>query len=1087
MNLLELRMSALFVSVFLLTTTIWAQSTAQINGGVRDQSGAVLPGVEVTATQTATGARRQVITDETGSFLIPSLPIGPYMLEATLPGFRTYVQTGIVLQVGSSPSVNITLEVGQVAETVEVQAGAALVETVTNSIGTVIDNQRVLELPLNGRNATELIFLAGVANAGNSGGINSVRNYPTVVVSVAGGIGNGITYQLDGANHNDAINSLNLPLPFPDALQEFKLETSAVPAQYGYHSAAVVNAVTKSGTNELHGTLFEFLRNGAFNARNTFAATRDTLRRNQFGGVLGGPIQTNKLFFFGGYQGTVEKSDPAQSIGYVPTAEMLAGDFRTAASPACNAGRPITLAAARGFVGNQISPTLFDPAALKFVQRLPASTDPCGQVTFNRLSNQDEHMFVGKIDYQRSDRHSIFGRFFLANLVLPSTYDGKNGLTLAVAETRARASSLAIGDTYLIGSVVNAFRFGVNRSTTLHDPDNFGSWKDFGVNASSFEGNTIRITVNGNGFSMGGASSAILDHSFGGPDYSVFDDVSFVKNGHQFGIGGSYIRQMFTSKSGVNAHGNFTFNGSVTNLPMADFLMGTASAWSQGTLLLYYNRQHFASAYAQGTSKLTPRFTVNYGLRWEPYIAIFSKHGWFGHFSQELFDTNVRSTVYVNAPAGRIHPGDPQWPNGRAVSNDRWGVFLPRIGFVWDPSGDGSTTVRAAFGRFMDRMNLQALTGFSMGAPYGNTIQLTNVSLSNPWAGYPNGDPMPIVRHKDMTFPQSAGYLSFPFDLKPTTMNQWNLSIQHQFGENWMAAANYIGNSTIHLMTSNNANPAVYLGLAPCTINGVSQTVCSTTGNTNQRRRLSLQNVNEGRYYAGINTLDDGGTGSYNGLLLSLQKRLGNASMQANYTWSHCISDAWSGLFSQGGSSRMNDRRAERGNCSTSDTRHVFNISGVAQTPTFAGGLGRVLSGWQVSSIMRVRSGGFFSVTTGLDNALTGVGSQRPNLVGDPYPATQNVDQWIVLSAFAQPATGTYGNLGANNLRGPGRFQFDMGLTRTFQVRENHSLQFRGEAFNVLNNVNLNNPVSSLNSGAFGKIQGAGDPRIVQLALKYTF
>ena len=290
----------------------WAQATAQISGVVKDASGAVLPSVEIKATQTATGAVRTAVSGEDGRYVLPNLPLGPYMVEAALPGFRTYVQTGIVLQVNSDAAINPVLAIGQVTETVEVRADAALVETRNSGVGTVMDNQRVLELPLNGRQVTELIFLAGMANPGVAN--NGVRNYPTVAVSVAGGIGGGVAFWLDGANHNDPYNSLNLPLPFPDALQEFKLETSAIQAQYGYHSSSAVNAVTKSGTNEFHGDVFEFVRNGVFNARNFFAAKRDTLKRNQYGGVIGGPIIKNKLFFFGGYQGTPQRSDPPTSI-----------------------------------------------------------------------------------------------------------------------------------------------------------------------------------------------------------------------------------------------------------------------------------------------------------------------------------------------------------------------------------------------------------------------------------------------------------------------------------------------------------------------------------------------------------------------------------------------------------------------------------------------------------------------------------------------------------------------------------------------------------------------------------------------------
>src|SRR2546427_12588982 len=293
------------LAVVLGCAAAWAQGTAELSGTVKDQSGAVLRGVEINATQTATGAKRSTVSDETGNDVLQNLPIGPYMLEAGLPGFKSYVQSGIVLQVGTNPVINIVLQVGQVAEQVEVKADAALVETRSTGVGQMIDNQRVLELPLNGRQATELIFLAGVATQTTDGSLNSgVRNYLTTVISVAGGANGGLNYFLDGGTHNDPENNLNLPLPFPDALQEFKVETSGVPAQYGHHAAGVVNGVTKSGSNAFHGDLFEFVRNGAMNARTAYALASDGLKRNQFGGVIGGPIVKNKLFFFCGGQNT---------------------------------------------------------------------------------------------------------------------------------------------------------------------------------------------------------------------------------------------------------------------------------------------------------------------------------------------------------------------------------------------------------------------------------------------------------------------------------------------------------------------------------------------------------------------------------------------------------------------------------------------------------------------------------------------------------------------------------------------------------------------------------------------------------------
>ena len=310
---------------------------SQISGTVKDASGLGIPGAEVTVTQTDTGVTRTAQSDANGVYSLPSLPLGPYRMEVKKEGFSTYVQSGIVLQVDTAPTIDPVMKVGAVSESVQVEAAAAMVETHSTGVGQVVNSQDVVELPLNGREITQLITLAGGSNtvqygfgqAPSSGNLISSKNYPNeALVSVAGGMLNGTTYLLDGGTHNDLFNNLNLPLPFPDAVQEFKVETSSLPAEYGQHSAGAVNVVSKSGSNEFHGDAFEFVRNGYFNARDFFAPVSDNLKRNQFGGTVGGPIKKNKLFFFLGYQGTLIRSAPAATPAVVPTAAELLGNFQ---------------------------------------------------------------------------------------------------------------------------------------------------------------------------------------------------------------------------------------------------------------------------------------------------------------------------------------------------------------------------------------------------------------------------------------------------------------------------------------------------------------------------------------------------------------------------------------------------------------------------------------------------------------------------------------------------------------------------------------------------------------------------------------
>ncbi|PWU04983.1 MAG: hypothetical protein C5B51_15540 [Terriglobia bacterium] len=1103
-------------AVCLCSAAAWGQtSTAQINGTVRDASGLAVPSAEVKVTQTATGAVRTATSGPDGSYVLTSLPIGPYVLEVQKEGFSKYVQSGIVLQVDSNPTIDPALKVGTVNEQVMVQADAALVETRSTGVGQVVDNQRVVEMPLNGRNPIELVFLAGMAStAGGAGALNSVRNYPTVMVSVAGGQGNGMTYLLDGANFQDPYNSGSLPLPFPDALQEFKVETSALPAQYGFHAGAAVNAVTKSGTNAFHGDLFEFLRNGDLNARDFFAATRDTLKRNQYGGTIGGPIRKDKLFFFGGYQRTSLRSDPSQLTATIPTPSMLTGNFTAITSPACNSGRQINLPGSLGFTNNQVSPTLLNPVTVNITKTLPVTPDPCGRTSYGLVGNQDEDLYVARIDYQQSPKNSIFGRYTAANLNVGSTFDGKNPLSINTFGVHDLDYSLALGDTYLLTpNVVSSLRVAANRTNIVKISDHFHSLRDFGSNMTPEDGPNVYMTITG-AFGIG-TSASVPGESHNGPNPSVAEDISWVKGSHQVGLGGSWYRQMMNYWSGLNGIGNATYSGQITGLALADFMLGQAVSFNQGNIYGFYNRQNYIALYAQDNWRLGPRVTLNYGLRWEPYTAPYSKYGQFSHFDAGLFAQNFHSSVFTNAPAGLAFPGEPQYACGNGLNCAKWTNFFPRVGIVWDPKGDGRMTIRAAYGMFGDRNHMFYSNFMSQYAPFGNNISLSNVNIANPWATYPGGDPIPLIAattgighvSHSTTFPLFSTYVIHRLQgYRPPYLNQWNISFQKQIGQDWLFTANYIGNSSIHLTTSNLANPAVFLGLGPCAINNVSYSTCSTTGNQNQRRPLYLQNPSQGQYYAGIAYGDDGGTGTYDALFLSVQKRLSRGvNLLANYTWSHCISDVFDPQTSAAAvASIPGNREAYRSNCAGSDLRQLFNLNMVARTPKFSGRALRLLaSDWEIAPILQIKSAQFFTVTNGTDRALTTAAGQTPNLVNtNPYPANHSVNNWISLSAFSLPAPGTYGNLGQYNLKGPKIFQLNLGLSRTFPIHERKTIQLRGEAFNLPNHLNPNTPTGcpvstgSLAAANFGQITcdisgnnglTPGDYRVVQLALKFVF
>jgi hypothetical protein len=1044
-------------------------------------------------TQTDTGAARTALSDEAGSFILPNLPIGPYRLEVSLPGFRTYVQTGIVLQVNSSPVINAILQVGQVSEQVEVQADAAMVETRSTSVSTVMDNQRILELPLNGRQATDLVFLTAGATPGTAPGLNSgVRNYPTADITIAGGLETGTIYLLDGGVHNDPFNNLALPLPFPDALQEFRVQTSAVPAQYGHHSAAAVNGVTKSGTNAFHGDLFEFFRDSALNARNAFALGGDGLKRNQFGGTIGGPIMKNKLFFFAGEQITTERSQPSTVITFIPTAAMLAGDFTAIAGPGCNtSGR--TIALRTPFANNRVDPGLFSAPAMFILkhQAMPTTTDPCGRFQFARNSSKNTYDTVARVDYQHSDKHTIFTRFLNARLDQPSDFDSKNLVAYSNAALHFKVYSAVLADTYVIGTnTVSNFRGTLNRTVIPKVPSPFFDGPAAGIKMWAGLPGNLRLAIT-NGFTL--TSNLGTPTIYNTTSFQFAEDLSMVRGAHQIGIGANWIWGSFNGKSRLNASGPFSFNGQVYGLGLADFMLGKPSSLVQSNETGAVPRMNYVGAYIQDTWKATPKLTVNAGVRWDPFLGAYAKDKIIAHFDPALFAQGVRSTVFKNAPAGLIFPGDAQYAAGEKFWNNRLGYFAPRIGLAWNPKGDGLFSIRAAYGLLYDGPALAYFLGYSQSSPIGSQVTLNfPPSFHDPWADYPGGNPFPIPKTRDTIFLSQASYQNVPFDSKPTYSQQWNLSMERQFGSNLLVSAAYVGTELVNVWTTTQLNPAVYIPGGSCVINGQTFNPCSTVANVPQRRQLYLQNPAQGQYYGTITHLDDSGTGSYHGMMLSVQRRSTTGlTVQGNYTWSHCISDLIDPEPAVAGTSYLipGDRRSSRSNCPVTDRRHVFNMSTVYRTPQFSERALRVLaSNWQVSGIVTLRAGQYLTIGTGVDQALTGAAAQRANQVlASPYPDKQTLDQWLNPAAFVMPAVGTFGNMAANNVRGPGVISINTSLTRTFRVRESQSLQFRVEAFNLPNHLNPNNPTTAINNVNFGKILSANDPRIMQLALKYVF
>ncbi|MBV9504485.1 MAG: TonB-dependent receptor, partial [Acidobacteriia bacterium] len=537
---------------------------------------------------------------------------------------------------------------------------------------------------------------------------------------------------------------------------------------------------------------------------------------------------------------------------------------------------------------------------------------------------------------------------------------------------------------------------------------------------------------------------------------------------------------------------------------LADFMLGKLQLLDQSTPNTLFMRQWYAGFYAQDTWKVSQRFTVNLGLRWEPWFPQIITNGAVYNFSLQRFEQGIVSQTHPTAPAGLYFPGDPGFP-GKSGQYGHYKDFEPRIGLAWDPFGNGKMTVRASYGLFYDFANGQFFINTTVAPPFGDETRVNAVPFDNPWSTYPGGNPYPITSFN--TFTLNAPYLTLPYNMPATELHSWNLTIQRQISQNWLVSASYVGNETEHLWTSTQLNqpeivPSQYpVGTCP---SGVL-TNCNAVSNYNQRRLLSLINPNIGKYYGYVDVFDPGGTQSYNGLVLAVQHRFSHGlTINGNYTWSHCIGD-YSQEFTTpnvgSGYQDPNNRRYDRGNC-VFDRRGNFNLSAAYELPGFENRMVRAaVSGWRISPIIRYITGSPLLITTGVDRALNdNTLTQRPNLVAPNSVRNTGPGSFLNYlnpAAFAQPAFGTLGNLGTYTVFGPGAFLVDTALSRLFPVTEHKSLEIRAEAFNLPNFFLRGSPGLALSAPTFGQITtvynpnyalgGGGGPRVIQFAAKFAF
>ncbi len=1045
-----------------------------VAGTVYDSGGAVVAGANVTVQSLATGYSKSATTGPEGTFLFPATPTGQYQLTVEKPGFSKFVQSGITLQVNQVANVPVTLRVGDLTQQVTVASEAELVTTQSAAVTQVINTQRILDLPLNGRQPAALLFLT--AGALDETGKYCLVNcqggvYPGEQdANVGGGGPRSVNFQMNGAGHNDTYLNTNLPFPNPDSVQEFAVQTDNLSAQYGMGAGAVVNIVTKSGSNQLHGSAFEFVRNGAMNARNFFAPKQDTLKRNQYGGSAGGPIIKDKLFFFGTYQGTPIRSAAQGRVSFVPTAAERAGDFSAITTQLKDptTGTP--------FPGNQIPVNRFSAPSQSLLSKIPLPNGPNGQLTYAGPSLvQNDNQWLAKIDYL-AGKHQLSGSFFWTRFDEPPDLAAANRNVLAADSSgnRVTIKNLALNHTFTLSPTTLFLTwFGWDEQTGGSLSGAPFSFPDIGVQIAAPTPPELVVSVPGF-FSISTNHLGNFDRG----DYTFREDVTMQRGKHEIHVGGEAVRVFNNLVNTYTMSGQFTFGNQLSGNNLSDFFLGNASRFLQGAGEFKDLTGTLWSLFFQDNWKVTPKLMINLGIRWDPYFPYTEQKG-----RVPCFAPGQKSARFPNAPVGIIYGGPNADPGCPAASGSETnaGNFAPRLGFAYRLGNSGKTSIRGGAGIYYTPLGNHDSNGLVDTAPFGPRFDYSgNLSFVNPYSsiGIPNPFPSqygPNLPTPDATFtlPLSVyGYMQR--DWRMPQLATWNLTLERQFAGDWVGRISYSGNKGTYLASGalgfRESNPAVYYPGA------------STSANI-QQRRLYPQ-------FGSVGLFSSDNNSHYNAMKLNVEKRFSHGlSVLANYTWSHMIDD-----YGPGGTTNPFNRRFDYGT-SNDDIPHLLHYSAVWRTPDtrLRGVAGAFVNGWGLTGVGTWRSGFPFSVSSGVDNSFSGVGADRADYIGGPATLDSGrshgamITQYFNTSVFVKNALGTFGNSGKNILRAPRFFGTDVGLLKSNRITERVSTQFRAEFFNVFNHVNFNGPSANLSSASFGQITSAGDPRILQLALKLQF
>ncbi len=1039
---------------------IFAQAAGRIGGTVVDSTGAVVPGASVECKNNQTGLSRTVETNQDGIFEFPDLPIGEYQLAVTKQGFQTEKRQQVPLVTGQTVDIKVTMQLGNVNQTIEVTAEVPLIQSASSSIQQSVTEKQMQDLPLNGRNALQLTTLAPgtvLTNVGTESG-----QQDNTGLSVNGLRATQNNFQLDGAIYNDRFFDSVPTMPDPDALEEFTIQSANYSAEYG-GAGALVQLSTRSGTNALHGTAFEFLRNTDLDARNFFNLTLPPFKLNQFGGTVGGPIKKNKSFFFFSAQDTQRRSAPSPISITTPTAAERNGNFSaikaTIKDP--NPNGPV-------FTNNQVPVGLFNPISVAIANALLPLPNSGTQYIGVENQNLDDTQYLAKVDQIFSQNNHFSVRYFYDQDNFQRPFNAPTGF---FAENLFRNQTLTLNDTHIFSPTLTATFFAsagrfartqIPEAPGLKTLQDFGQQVPLGTSVPIFPG--IRDNISGfvNIFSGGALRQDSTSFDYRAAAVKIW-------GGHTINFGAEFERTRIDANDYSYTPGDNTFNGQVTGSALTDFYLGDESQFFQDNGRTFYLREDRPSIYVQDDWKVNRQFTLNLGLRWDPWLPPIDKNN-----TLTAFVPGVQSTVAPNAPLGLLFPGDKGISN--TIFPHNWKDFAPRVGFAWNIGGNGKTVIRSAYGIFYS---------FPEGLLYQRTdaTQPTDLYLSipnpqtftNPYLGFPGGDPFPRAHISPSQFssyqfvlPVSGGVLD-PSSKVGYTQN-WNLTVEHQFAGNTALTVAYVGNHGVDIMGSRQFNPAIF---------GPGATVA---------------NENSRRLYPGLAAVELASSYEYDefeSLQVSLTKRFSKRlSLLSSFVWGKTIDNTSSGTEGQAGPPNPFNFASARGPADF-DQEFRFNLSLVYNLPHVGvKGFGNVLlNDWQVNTILSLDSGTPFTVTSGTDQSRSGIGNDYADIIGNPArPAgVSQIQEYFNTAAFMSAAIGTFGDVGRNTIRGPDFFDVDASLFKDFHFTESWRLQFRAEAFNIENRPNFQNPAGAVNSGTYGRITAAYDPRVLQFALKLFF